>query len=632
MASGIKAGKAYVELGLGDKMSKGLRAAGTRLKAFGNQAAAIGRQAMMAGALVLAPIIAASKVFASVGDTIGKMARRTGLSTEALSELSFAAERSGTDMAALEKGVRKMQQTIFDAERELSTAVDGLDALGLAVEDLKGLKPEDQFTLLLDAISKIEDPSRRAAVSLMIFGKAGTAMIPMLENGAKGIADLRQKARDLGLTISQEDALAAENFTDVLGDMWSVLKHGVFLVGASLVPVLQDAAKYVTETATAVSGWIDKNRELIEQYGKLIAKTAAWVIGLGVLTLALGTASTAIGGLLGMTAAMLVPMKGMIALLPAIASGLRALPALIFAADMATKGWVSTLGLILGPIAIAAAAIYAIAKAVDWYAGRIERAGEEASEANRKFIVSKFYSGAGRDKTGKMITPAALPGEAAAPGQASPLSDEALRMQESWIKRLHNLRISQIADEIEQINARYADEIQKAEDAGAEIANIVKTRDLEIAAAKERIDEEQRQRDKKVAEAKEALDEQIADANEDRVFRVAELELRTKYKGLELEKKRINLRREQALEDAKSAGQRLDLVEREHDLQLQLADMGRDLAGRIGTAVSSTFSATVAGMVGFGPKTALDRIAKATEQTATNTGREQRRVRPLKVI
>jgi hypothetical protein len=42
------------------------------------------------------------------------MSKRTGVSVEALSELGFAAEQSGADLATLEAGLRRMSRVIKD--------------------------------------------------------------------------------------------------------------------------------------------------------------------------------------------------------------------------------------------------------------------------------------------------------------------------------------------------------------------------------------------------------------------------------------------------------------------------------------------------------------------------------------
>ena len=87
----------------------------------------------------------AAKYFSSYGDQVAKMAKRTGLSVEALSQLRYVASQTGTEFESLEMGFRRMQRSIYDAGRGLSTAKDALTDLGLRFEDLNGLTPEDQF-------------------------------------------------------------------------------------------------------------------------------------------------------------------------------------------------------------------------------------------------------------------------------------------------------------------------------------------------------------------------------------------------------------------------------------------------------------------------------------------------------
>ncbi len=120
---GIRAGRAYVEL-LADnsKLVAGLRRAAARLKAFGATVRAAGLKLMGLGALAVAPLAGAAKAFASMGDTVAKMAKRTGVSTETLSELRYVASQTGTEFGALEMSFRRMQRSIYDAGRGLSTA------------------------------------------------------------------------------------------------------------------------------------------------------------------------------------------------------------------------------------------------------------------------------------------------------------------------------------------------------------------------------------------------------------------------------------------------------------------------------------------------------------------------------
>jgi hypothetical protein len=295
-ARGIRAGRAFVELFADDsKLVRGLRRAEKRLKAFGDRIRNFGLKIAGLGTAMLTPMLGAAKAFSSMGDQVAKMAKRTGLSVEALSELRFVASQTGTEFESLEMGFRRMQRSIYDAGRGLSTAKDALADLGLRFEDLDGLSPEEQFKLLGEAISRIEDPTKKAAIAMTLFGRTGTNLLPMFARGAKGIEELQEEARRLGLTMSAEDAKAAEDFTDALDKLWKVVKMGVFRVGAALAPVLQRLTDTITGVATKISAWIDENRQLIVT----VMQVAAAILAGGLALAALGTVISGLGSALG---------------------------------------------------------------------------------------------------------------------------------------------------------------------------------------------------------------------------------------------------------------------------------------------------------------------------------------------
>ncbi|HNO80609.1 MAG TPA: hypothetical protein PKN33_21385 [Phycisphaerae bacterium] len=297
-AQGIRAGKAFVELGVSDKLTAGLRRAQKRLKAFGAGLRNIGTRLTAFGASLAAPLAASVKVFASAGDQLDKMSKRTGVSVESLSELGFAAEQSGADLETLEKGIRVMQRTMGDASQGLATAVDAFDTLGLKVEQLQGLSPEKQFTLIADRLSQIADPTARAAAAMDVFGRAGSKLLPLLENGASGMAELRDQANALGLTISTEAASDAAVLTDTLNILWRVLKQGVFTIGSALAPVIVDVSNRITRVVVRVSEWIKQNKALVVTALKVTAALVAGGIALVALGFLFSGTASAIGGII----------------------------------------------------------------------------------------------------------------------------------------------------------------------------------------------------------------------------------------------------------------------------------------------------------------------------------------------
>ena len=362
---GIRAGRAFVELFTDNsKLVRGLRGAEKQIKAFGNRIRNMGLKMAGLGTALLAPLAGAAKYFSSYGDQVAKMAKRTGLSVEALSEMQFVASQSGTSIETLETGFRRMQRSIYDAGRGLSTQTDALADLGLKYKDLNGLAPEEQFKVLADAISKVEDPTRRAALAQAMFGRAGTQLIPMMADGAEGIEKLQEEARRLGQTMSGKDAKAAEDFTDAMDKLWKTVKMGVFHIGAALAPTLQAAAEKLAEVVAKISAWIKSNRELIV----IVAKVATGILAAGVGIAIFGTIISGLGSVIG----------GVISVITAFGVALKIVG--------------TVLAFLVSPIGLVVAALVALGaymihtsgaggKAISWLGEKFSNLAEDAKKA-----------------------------------------------------------------------------------------------------------------------------------------------------------------------------------------------------------------------------------------------------------
>ena len=291
-ANDVRAGKAFVEI-YADKtrLKRTLKSISGDLKAFGAGISSLGKKFMILGAGIVAPLLAATKHFMTVGDQLDKMSARTGMSTNALSELGFAAEQSGADIGTLEKGIRTMQRSILDAGRGLSTQIDAMEGLGLTYKDLAGLSPEKQFELMTEHLGRIEDPSKKAALAMMLFGRAGTALLPMLGD----MKALREEAQRLGLSIGPEQAKAAAALTDA----WNRVKRSfgavAVAIGSELAPLMTGLAEKVKEYVGNIREWIGEHKGLITSI--FSAGVAALAAGAGLVVL--GTAITLVGVALG---------------------------------------------------------------------------------------------------------------------------------------------------------------------------------------------------------------------------------------------------------------------------------------------------------------------------------------------
>lgn len=280
-AAGIRAGKAFVEIGAKDKLSRALARIAARLKAFGDGVASLGLKITGVGLGVMGAIGGMVKSFVTAGSALNDMSGRTGVSVEALSELAFGAEMTGAAMEDLEAGIRKMQRTIAEAAQGSKSANEALETLNLTVADLKDLSPEEQFRLIARRMAQISNPTLRAAAAMEVFGKSGTKLLPM-------IAELEansQLFKSWGLVIPTESAARADELGDTLDLLWKVAKNVAHWVGDALAPALTRMTEQATVVVARVRDWIRENPALVSgiaQMGVGILAAGAALVGTGI--------------------------------------------------------------------------------------------------------------------------------------------------------------------------------------------------------------------------------------------------------------------------------------------------------------------------------------------------------------
>jgi hypothetical protein len=281
----IRAGKAYVEVGADNSpLRADLKGALGMLKGFASAAmlgGAIGAGAALGSAavgLLTEGLSAAAGLvpgmvshFTEAGSALNDMSARTGASVESLSALGYAAKMAGASGEDVEKGLRKMQQTLVDAAGGSKTASDALFALGTSAQELKGLSPDEQFAKLADGISKISDPAERTAAAMDVFGKGGANLLPILADGAAGLEQWRKRAEEVGAVMSGEDAEAADALGDALDDLNTTWQGLGNLIGAELAPIITQVVDVMRQGVNVVRLWVAEHRGALETVGQVVS-------------------------------------------------------------------------------------------------------------------------------------------------------------------------------------------------------------------------------------------------------------------------------------------------------------------------------------------------------------------------
>jgi len=300
-------GRAIIEILLdSNKLNKQLRAVQDNFKRVGANIVKAGAGFTAFGAALVAPLVAATKSFVDFGDTVDKIAARTGASAEFISALGFAAEQSGADIQTLEKAIIGQQRTLNDMNQGLKTAIDSYEALGLSAKDFEGLSTEQSFTKIAQALSEVKDPSLRAATALEIFGKAGQKLIPLLNGGEAAIKAYSAEASKAGLVISPEDAKQAAILADALNKAKRSFQGLQFKIGASLANQFTLIIDKITEYIVKGQKFIENNKGLV----KSALQLGAGLVGIGAVLTALGLSTITVGLAIGSLTAIVSAVAG----------------------------------------------------------------------------------------------------------------------------------------------------------------------------------------------------------------------------------------------------------------------------------------------------------------------------------
>lgn len=259
-------------------LEKSIRPLKDGLKDLGTGMLAVG--SAVTGALALM-----ARQAANYGDSIRDAAIRTGLSTEALSKLKFAAEQSGTSFESLTAGLTKMSRNALAAAQGNKETAAAFKALGISVKDASG-QLRSQDSILEDAraaFSKMADGTAKAALEQKIFGKGAVEMTEFLSLSNEEMAALSKQAEYLGLVLGKDAADAADKFKDSLNALDNAELGLAISVGNVLLPALTKTVELMTIATVQFRKFAEAHPDLI----KAVSFLAAALVGNGGLILGL---------------------------------------------------------------------------------------------------------------------------------------------------------------------------------------------------------------------------------------------------------------------------------------------------------------------------------------------------------
>lgn len=243
-----------------------------RMKSFGattrKVAGTMKNFALGATALVGGTIAIANKV-ADAGDRIDKMSQKIGMSRKSFQEWDYIMSQNGGSVESLQMGFKTLTTQIEGVQKGSKDSINAFRSLGVSVKDNKGQfrSQEDVFNDTIRALQKIKDPTKKAMLANRLFGRSAADLKPLLNQDADAIDNLREKANQMGMILTDEQIDNSVKFKDTL-DTTTRIFQAKF--GAEIMRVMPYLTKTLEWTAsTGLPAIITAGGAVVKFFGEV---------------------------------------------------------------------------------------------------------------------------------------------------------------------------------------------------------------------------------------------------------------------------------------------------------------------------------------------------------------------------
>lgn len=204
--------------------------------------------AIVGGATAAASgLMAVTNQTAEYADEIDKLSERTGINREELQRWKYAAEQSGGDIGKLEVGVKKLSDVMDAALKGNKASAEAFQRLGISLTDANGKarSTEAVFEDVMKALADMEQGAERNALGNDVLGKSYTELLPLLNAGSKGLQELKNRADELGIVMSEDAVRANVKFGDTMQDVKNAFGSLVRGFTTEMLPMLQQFLDFI---------------------------------------------------------------------------------------------------------------------------------------------------------------------------------------------------------------------------------------------------------------------------------------------------------------------------------------------------------------------------------------------------
>ena len=270
-----------------------IAAAGQSMQAFGDKCKeAAGKFAPIsaaAGALAGA-LVGLGINSVQTADDLNTLSKQTGLSTDTLQQMQYAADLIDVPLDNITSAVTRMK-------KNMGGSPEAFEELGVSVTDAEGnmRDAESVFFETVQALSEVENGTERDQKAYEIFGKSADELAGIIDDGGEALKEYGKKAEDLGLILSTDVLNALNETNDAIDESKAKLKAAAMELGGTIATGLAPVIEQLSGIVESLIGWLQK---LTPEQTNAILTIALVVAAIAPLLSIIGSLAIGIGAIL----------------------------------------------------------------------------------------------------------------------------------------------------------------------------------------------------------------------------------------------------------------------------------------------------------------------------------------------
>jgi hypothetical protein len=190
--------------------------------------------------------------FTNYCSEIDKARKITGISTDTLQKLRYAADQEGVSFETLNGGLRVLIRNMQNAKEGMADSERAFNNIGISALNADGSlrNVEDVFFDVMKAARNAKNETEASAIALNLLGRSGSELVPFLQMPREELERLFARLEDLNALLDPETIAAGKKFEDQLKDLNIAIRGVKFSLAEELLPTLKELATITTEFIT----------------------------------------------------------------------------------------------------------------------------------------------------------------------------------------------------------------------------------------------------------------------------------------------------------------------------------------------------------------------------------------------